>query len=402
VNRLPALRKARLASDSKVLAGARCGAYALSEREWGDMYELDRFLGWWACYNLLCIVVGFIVLAATGHDISFILGHAFLVGPDNSLTPIDDELETLEFVTAGLAIGSAANDARKREDKKHAEILDALARAGSLSANPAVGVQPTPSTAGTVPAKGAMKRVGIALVIIGVLFVSVIGYAVLFPYRDTALSEGPSAISSSNGPSTDPAQRSRLDFLAESERQTNAACFYYLFVPPREAAAWKQWNDDVKACTDGFSEPFPRDQMRRISDCGEQLLTEKVKPVTHSPEQFALYMAERSVDHQLYAGGKIEWSDVQDRAKQRFTRYLETGSGSYAQYADCSNDVLAEKLSPTDQVKPLMDEYTGKLSALALSADNDKMSHQEFQAKAQRLGEEFAKKYSEQPNAPPN
>ena len=163
-----------------------------------------------------------------------------------------------------------------------------------------------------------------------------------------------------------------------------------LSLSSEEAEAWARTKDEGQRCVAGLTEPYPREKAPAVSACVTKILNAEIKPVTHSPKQFAIVMAGRSEDGKKYANGQLSWSELQERSKKRMTRYFSTASGSYYRFASCTNGVMSRTVLPTYQYPHLLLKHMSKLLAFARQADKEHMAKEDFQIGQQRLVAEFA------------
>jgi len=146
-------------------------------------------------------------------------------------------------------------------------------------------------------------------------------------------------------------QQAQLNSSAKrAQEEIQNKCFFNMHVSPKEAQAWANVGEQSKQCSEGISEPWPKDKMMEISQCFSVLLDKKVKSVSYSATAYQNYMKDRTASHEQYAVGEIGWDDLNAKSAERMENYFKKGTGgSYFSFASCGNDVLAREVMPNYQ-----------------------------------------------------
>jgi hypothetical protein len=188
-------------------------------------------------------------------------------------------------------------------------------------------------------------------------------------------------------------QQAQINNAAEDiQFEIASTCYQMLYLSEKEALAWKQSRVALKVCEENVDGVWPLHQTIAISQCGEELLNKNVRPYSYSQEKFDEMLGERKKEHELYADGKLLWSELGRRANERVYNYFHSGDqGSYFTYANCSNNIISNKMYPVypNQLKPVLNNYMTQLSKFSREADKSNMEIEDYKIGQQELWNEF-------------
>ena len=180
--------------------------------------------------------------------------------------------------------------------------------------------------------------------------------------------------------------------VIEAKADIANQCFILAQMSPKEVSSWQRTAKEIEPCTKGIPEPWPKNKVMDASNCIEAAMKTHILPVSYSRKSFQTYLTERKAEHQAYADGKIDWSTLEQKGKDRQDRYFSSSpTGSYFNYANCHNNILSTKVFPAypNQLKPLLTEYMTNLLAYARAADKKKLAKEDFAVGEQKLYSEF-------------
>lgn len=191
-------------------------------------------------------------------------------------------------------------------------------------------------------------------------------------------------------------QQAQLNSASKkAEVEISQKCSLFTKIPEKEAVAWINSENDMKQCGGDGTTIWLREETLQISQCGEKVMNDRIRPYVHSVKKFDDFMKLRSDQHTQYAEGQISWERMNEVGTERMRNYFDSAdSGSYFSYANCHNAVLHQEVMPaySAQLRPLLMEYASNVSAFSRQADQEHMAPEDYQIGMQKLWSDFASK----------
>ncbi len=172
-------------------------------------------------------------------------------------------------------------------------------------------------------------------------------------------------------------------------------CDFLLRFSDKEAMAWMNAKEPMTQCAAKYKKPWPQDKMLEISRCGTEVMSTKIRPVSHSKAKFDKMMKARQSEHEQYASGQIGWDELDELGMVRLDNYFnDANNGSYFSYANCHNAAFQKNVFPAypNHLKPTLTAFMSKLSSFSRQADKKKLAPEDYQVGYQELWSEFASK----------
>jgi hypothetical protein len=180
-----------------------------------------------------------------------------------------------------------------------------------------------------------------------------------------------------------------------AQMEIGQKCSLFMSAPEKEAVAWINSKDAMKECGGLGTDPWLREETMQISECGERVMNERIRPVVHSGQKFDDFMKHRKQEHTQYAEGEISWERMNELSAERLMNYFQSArTGSYFSYANCHNAILDKEVMPaySAQLRPLLVEYASNVSAFSRQADKEHMAPEDYQIGIQKLWADFVSK----------